>query len=80
MKRKIYYVVEKELNNIDGNEEATGFKTISLYGIVTDFAKTDLISVGVINDVSNADKSTDVIQDYLNDNGMGDEEFEFKQL
>jgi hypothetical protein len=33
-----------------------------------------------INNVSNEDKSTDVIQEYLNDNGMGDEEYEFKQL
>ena len=76
MKRKIYYVVEKELNNIDGNEEATGVKSISLYDIVNN----EIVPMGTINDVANEDKSTEAIQEYLDDNGLGDEEFEFKQL
>jgi hypothetical protein len=81
MKRKIYYVVEKELNNIDGNEEATGFKSVRMYDIVKDFdGNNQLISIGTINDVSNEDKSTEAIQEYLDDNGFGDEEFTFNLL
>jgi len=76
MKRKLYYVVEKELNNIDGNEEATGFKSISLY----DVQEGAIIPFGTINDVENTNKSTDAIEEYLTDNGYGDEEFELKQL
>jgi hypothetical protein len=76
MKKKLFYVVDKELQGIDGFEEATGFKTISLYSA----HDSDISPIGVINDVANEDSTKEAIQEYLDDNGMGDEEYEFKQL
>jgi hypothetical protein len=75
MKKKIFYVVEKELQDVGDIEETTGHKTISLYIIEND----DLKSIGVI-DCPLEENSTKMIEDYLIDNGFGDEEVDLKQL
>jgi len=75
MKRKLYYVVEKELTQVGDIEETTGMKDILVYEMIKNEPKrfTQL-------DCSNEENSVTAIQNYLNDNGYGDEEFEFKQL
>ncbi len=73
MKKKLYFVVEKEIAS--DNETLTGNKTITVYDIVNN--KTELFaSIDGVNE----DKSTDLIENYLEDNGHGDEDFEFIQL
>lgn len=75
MKKKLYYVVEKELQGNDGFEETTGNKTITVYEMVNNEPKkfTDI-------DAANDENSVEKIQEYLDDNGYGDDEFEFIQL
>lgn len=73
MKKKLYYVIEKEISS-DG-ESLNGNKTITVYEIEKDKPQKLTTVEG-----SNEDKSTDLIQDYLDDNGMGDDDFEFIQL
>lgn len=73
MKKKLYYVVEKEISS-DG-ESLNGIKTITVYEILDNVPKRLCDIEGSIED-----KSIDLIQDYLDDNGMGDDEFEFVQL
>lgn len=68
--KKLYYTVEKELQNIDGIEEATGNKTITAYSVVGGEIEKQF-EVECLNE----DNSEEAIQDYLDDNGMGDEEF-----
>jgi hypothetical protein len=75
MKKKIFYVVEKELQDVGGIEETTGHKVISLYTIEQD----DLKSFGSI-DCLLEENSVEMIEDYLIDNGFGDEEVDLKQL
>lgn len=75
MKKKVFYVVEFELEDIDGIKEATGHKTISMYTI----EKDDLVCIGTIDCVVE-DNTLDEIEEYLNDNGFEDEEVELKQL
>ena len=76
MNKKLYYVVEKELEDIDGIGTTNGFKSISLYSIEDNVP----ISMGVIDGVHNDTKTNDAIEDYLCDNGYGDETFELIQL
>jgi hypothetical protein len=71
MKKKLYYTVEKELQNIDGIEEATGNKTITTYSVVGGEIEEQFSFESL-----NEDSSTEAIEDYLIDNGMGDDEFE----
>lgn len=73
MKKLLYYVIEKELH--DDGETLTGNKTITLYDMVDNKPKM----FGLI-DTTNDTNSLKEIQLYLNDNGHGDETFEFKQL
>lgn len=75
MKKKLYYVVEKELQGNDGFEETTGHKTITVYEMINNEPKkfTDI-------DATNNENSKKAIQEYLDDNGCGDDEFEFIQL
>lgn len=70
MKRKIYYTIEKEVD--DTNESLTGNKLITVYKIVNN-APQKFFSIDTVNDRN----SKTEIQDYLNDNGLGDEDFEF---
>lgn len=76
MTRRLYYVIEKELQLIDTVEEATGFKTIRVYEIENDRPS----NFCEINDVSIEDNSRKEIQDWLDDNGYGDETFDLINL
>jgi len=73
MKKKLYFVVEKELDST--NKSLTGNNTIDVYEIIDNepkkFASIDSV---------NSESSVDAIQDYLDDNGYGDEAFLIKQL
>jgi hypothetical protein len=80
MKKKLFYVVEKELQDIDGIEETTGNKTISVYSIGHKAVEGFLMNKEFDIECTNEENSEEVINDYLIDNGMGDEEFELKQL
>lgn len=73
MKKKLYYSVTKETEVINEINECTGFKSIRMYGI----QNNKLDCIGAIDDVHNSDISIDVIQEWLNDNGYGDDEFDF---
>ena len=69
MKKKLYYTVEKEVDTT--GESLTGNKNIIVYEMVNNEPKK-FFDV----DCSNDDKSESEIQDYLEDNGYGDDEFE----
>lgn len=69
--RKIYYVVEKELRDIDGIEETTGNKTVTVYSV----EKSGLEKFFDL-DLTNDENSEEAIDEYLEDNGYGDKEFE----
>lgn len=73
MKKKLYFVVEKEISS-DG-ETINGMKVIDVYEIIDNEPKKLFNVEGFIED-----KSTDLIKVHLEDNGMGDDEFEFVQL
>jgi hypothetical protein len=75
MKKKIFYFVRKELQSVGDIEETTGYKTVTLYNIVDD--KPELID---ILDLENSANSEEEIQEYLDDNGFGDETFELIEL
>ena len=76
MNKKLYYVVEKELQTIDDVQETTGFKSIRVYEIDGGTVK----SLCVINDVSNDDNPRTEIQEWFDDNGYGDEIFDLIHL
>ena len=69
MKKKIYYTIEKETD--DTGESLTGNKNITVYEILDNEPK-QLFTL----DEDNGINSKKAIQAYLNDNGMGDDEFE----
>jgi len=69
MKKKIYYTIEKETDNT--GESLTGNKNITVYEILDNEPK-QLFSI----DTDNKINSKEAIQEYLDDNGMGDDEFE----
>ncbi len=71
----LYYVVERQLEDIDGNEETTGWKTITVYEIANDIPKMWFD----IECTSNK-HSESMIQHWLNDNGFGERQYKFKQL
>jgi hypothetical protein len=70
MKKKLYYTVEKEVDST--GESLTGNKEVMVYEIVNNEPKR-FFSL----DLSNEDDTQEEIQDYLDDNGYGDDEFEF---
>ncbi len=80
MKKKLFYVVEKELQDIDGIEETTGIKTISVYSIGHKAVEGFLMNKEFDIECTNEENSEEAINDYLIDNGMSDEEYELKQL
>lgn len=73
MKKTLYFVVEKELEDIDGVGTTNGLKEINVYDMVNNkpevFARLES---------TNDESSRDAINNYLNDNGYG--EFELIQL
>ena len=71
MKKKLYYVVENQVCN----NELNGIKDITVYSITDNKPTREFV---IETDIS--DNSRQVIKDYLEDNGMGDDEFELIQL
>jgi hypothetical protein len=69
MKKKLYYTVEKE---IEDDQFLTGCKNVTVYEIINNEPKTFFIL-----NLLNEENTKKEIQDYLDDNGYGDDEFEF---
>lgn len=74
MKKKLYYVVEKEIAG-DNYDFVTGNKLISVYEMINN----EPVPFTTI-DATDEDSSQAKIQEYLDDNGHGDETFELIQL
>jgi hypothetical protein len=73
---KRFYVVEKELHGIDGFEETTGWKTVTLYDIDTQcFNMVELCKL----EIGNEEVSVEALKDWLIENG-DEKEYEFIQL
>ena len=68
--KKIYYTVDKELQDIDGIEESTGHKTVNVYDVV-DGEVIPLFEVQLFNE----DNSENAIFQHL-DARMNDEDIE----
>lgn len=72
--KKIYYTVDYDLEQIDGNTDVfecvSGLKSVYLYSIQNNELKT-------IGDFETSIKNDteEEIKNYLNDNGMGDEKY-----
>jgi hypothetical protein len=76
MKKKLFYVVRLDLENIDGEIfETTGIKYVQVYDMV-DNVPTKFCDLEIVIE----DNSEEAIQEYLDDNGHGDEMFEFVEL
>jgi hypothetical protein len=75
MKKHLWYVVDKEVRDFDGIEECTGNRTIWVYDMV-DNKPVEFTTI----ECTNGDNSEEMIQEYLDDNGYGDERFEFHPL
>ena len=73
--RKLYYTVEKELQQVGDFEETTGFKTVTVYDIENNIP-TKFFDL----EISNDENTKEAINEYLSDNGYGDETFELIQL
>ena len=73
MKKKLYFTIEKELDST--GESITGNKLISVYEVVDNEVKNFCLIDAVIEDDTFAK-----IQEYLDDNGFGDDAFVFEQL
>ena len=73
--RKLYYTVEKELQQVGDFEETTGFKTVTVYDIENN-VPTKFFDL----EISNDENTKEAINEYLSDNGYGDETFELIQL
>ena len=73
--RKLYYTVEKELQQVGDFEETTGFKTVTVYDIENNIP-TKFFEL----EISNDENTKEAINEYLSDNGYGDETFELIQL
>ena len=73
---KLFYVVEKLTQDVgDDIQELTGWKTITVYEILNNQPKMFCEFEG-----ENAKPNEAEIQEYLDNNGYGDDEFEFTQL
>jgi len=73
--KNLFYVVEKQLKDVGEVEETTGWKNIIVYSIVENQPKI-FCEIEALTENS----SVEEIQEYLDNNGYGDEEFEFTQL
>lgn len=69
--RTLYYTVEKETHQVGEFEEITGYRMITVYEIENN-VPTKFFSL----ETSNDENTEDAINDYLSDNGYGDETFE----
>ena len=70
---KLYYTLEKQTQTIDTVEECTGWKTIIVYEIANDRPKEWF----TLENVSNEESSQKAIEEYLEDNGFGDRNYDF---
>jgi hypothetical protein len=75
MKKKLYYVVTKQLQDFGEFQETTGWKTITVYEIVDNQPK-----IFAEIEARNVDSTEGEIQFYLDNNGYDDEEFELINL
>ena len=73
--KPLYYVVEHELEDIDGIGESTGNKTIQLYLIESNLP-VNFGTVHTTTDVS----SEEAINDHFEDNDLNIDEYELKVL
>lgn len=75
MKTTLYFTVTKNTAFIGNDEYCDGIKTICVYEIANDKPNSwfDL-------EVPNDDNSIESIEQYLNDNGFSDKDYEFIQL
>ena len=76
MKKKLFYVVDLELEHVDGDiKETTGNKTVRVYDM-----ENNVPIIFCTLDMVNTQSSEAEIQEYLDDNGFGDDAFEFIEL
>jgi hypothetical protein len=75
MKKILYYVVEKQLEDIGDIQETNGLKYVTVYSIENDKPKKEFVI-----EIDISDCSQQAINAYLDDNGMGDDEFELIEL
>jgi len=73
--KKLFYTVEKQTQDIDSIEECTGWKLICVYEIALDQPKL-WCEIEVMNESS----SEAEIQEWLDNNGYEDREYEFVLL
>jgi hypothetical protein len=76
--KKLYYVVTP---HFDSSDSLNGIRTIDVYSIENNEPRTFAELESLSDDLGDYFKSDEEeIQDYLDDNGYGDEEFDFIQL
>ena len=73
--KKLFYVVEAELEFSDGEGITTGNKNITVYQFIDNHP-----NVFAYLECTFKESSENVIQGFLNDNGFGDEKFEMINL
>lgn len=76
MEKRLYYVVELGLQEVGDVKETSGLKHINVYYI----DNNKLIKFFELECQVGFYTSEEEIQDYLDDNGCGDDEYEFIQL
>jgi hypothetical protein len=76
MIKKLYYIVELELQHVDGEiQETTGIKYVRVYDMINNVPnKFCNLEIDI------TDNTEIEIQEYLDDNGHGDEIFELIEL
>lgn len=62
--KTLYFTVEKELQDIDGIEEATGYKTIRVYDIVENKPKI-VVEIQAENEYSTVDELENFVENLL---------------
>ena len=79
MKKRIYYTVDVEFYDDDYELGTTGNKTINAYDIESSDGIPQVVPF--FNVASNLSEiSVEVMQNWLEDNGYGDQEFDFQML
>ena len=87
-KKKLYYTVEKELQDIDGFEGTTGNKKILVYDIVDNKPK-QLLEIDSFNEDNSEDSIYHILDEHMNgevskedkiDLGVNVDDIEFVQL
>lgn len=75
MKKQLYFTVQKQLLTIEEREEPKYLKNITVYEIMSNKPKM-LAEIEAHSD----DDTIEEIQFWLDNNGYGDDEFEFTEL